>query len=240
MKYISWRRVSTKKQGNSGLGLEAQKDIIDYFVKANKGILVADYSETYTGKDLAGCAELQKAIKQCKESGATLIIAKTDRFRDVIEALQIYDQMNGNIFFCDLPNSDKFTLTLFFSLAEREALMVSIRTKAALKAKKERNESFGGTNELWGKNTCANRAETLKEIQAKAAASKRNKSLNSRANIVFWNFIKQYVSTVGKEINFNEVATALNELNIKTPTDMEYNPLRARAMYQKCKELFRD
>ena len=148
--------------------------------------------------------------------------------------------MNGNIFFCDLPNSDKFTLTLFFSLAEREALMVSIRTKAALKAKKERNESFGGTNELWGKNTRTNRAETLKEIQAKAAASKRSKSLNSRANIVFWNFIKQYVSTVGKEINFNEVATALNELNIKTPTDMEYNPLRARAMYQKCKELFRE
>ena len=240
MKYISWRRVSTKKQGISGLGLEAQKDIIDYFVKANKGTLVADYSETYTGKDLVGCAELQKAIKHCKESGATLIIAKTDRFRDVIEALQIYDQMNGNIFFCDLPNSDKFTLTLFFSLAEREALMVSIRTKAALKAKKERNESFGGTNELWGKNTRANRAETLKAIQAKAAASKRNKSLNSRANIVFWNFIKQYVSTVGKEINFNEVATALNELNIKTPTDMEYNPLRARAMYQKCKELFRE
>jgi methylphosphotriester-DNA--protein-cysteine methyltransferase len=50
--------------------------------------------------------------------------------------------MNGNIYFCDLPHSDKFTLTLFFSLAEREALMVSIRTKAALKAKAERGETW--------------------------------------------------------------------------------------------------
>ena len=133
-KFISWRRVSTKKQGRSGLGLAAQADIIDYFVKVEGGELIADYEEVYTGKDLEGCKELRRAMEHCKRDDAVLIIAKTDRFRNTAEALQIYDDMHGDIYFCDLPHTDKFTLTLFFALAEREALQVSIRTKAALKA----------------------------------------------------------------------------------------------------------
>ena len=61
-KFISWRRVSTKKQGRSGLGLAAQADIIDYFVKVEGGELIADYEEVYTGKDLEGCKELRRAM----------------------------------------------------------------------------------------------------------------------------------------------------------------------------------
>ena len=108
-KFISWRRVSTMKQGASGLGLQAQTEIIEHFVKAEKGELIADYHEVYTGKELSGCVELRKAMQHCKDEGATLIIAKTDRFRNTIEALQIYDEMEGNIYFCDLPHTDKFT-----------------------------------------------------------------------------------------------------------------------------------
>ena len=149
-KYISWRRVSTKRQGTSGLGLEAQKEIIRYFIEHNKGEWVADYSECYTGTELSGCVELKKAIAHAKDEDAVLIIAKTDRFRNTIEALQVYDQMgDGNIMFCDLPHTDKFTLTLFFALAEREALIVSIRTKQALSAKKARGEATGGASEKW-------------------------------------------------------------------------------------------
>lgn len=133
-KFISWRRVSTRRQGVSKLGLTAQKTIIDYFVSAEGGELVADYCEVYTGTELSGCTELRKAIKHCQETGATLIIAKTDRFRNTIEALEIFDEMKGNIFFCDLPSNEKFMLTLFFALAEREAMLISLRTKSALDA----------------------------------------------------------------------------------------------------------
>ena len=142
-KFVAWRRVSTKQQGASGHGLAAQKQIIEYFVQAEGGELVADYSDVYTGKDLEGCTELQKAMARCREEGATLIIAKSDRFRNTVEALGIYDQMEGNIFFCDLPKTDKFTLTLFFALAEREALLVSIRTKQALAAKRAGGVKLG-------------------------------------------------------------------------------------------------
>ena len=59
-KFVSWQRVSTQKQGKSGLGLEAQQSIISYFVAEANGELIADYYETYTGKNLRGCTELQK------------------------------------------------------------------------------------------------------------------------------------------------------------------------------------
>ena len=149
-KFVSWRRVSTKRQGSSGLGLEAQKEIIRYFIEREGGELVADFKECYTGTDLNGCTELKKAIALAKDNDAVLIIAKTDRFRNTIEALQVYDDMgDGNIMFCDLPHTDKFTLTLFFALAEREALIVSIRTKQALAAKKARGEALGGATDAW-------------------------------------------------------------------------------------------
>ena len=135
--FISWRRVSTKQQGASGLGLEAQAAIIEYFVSLNGGSLINDFQEVHSGKDLAGCTELRKAMQEAKRTKSILIIAKSDRFRNVTEALQVLDEMGeGNIIFCDLPHTDRFTLTLFFALAERERLITSIRTKQALKEKK--------------------------------------------------------------------------------------------------------
>lgn len=162
--FISWRRVSTFKQNRSGLGLEAQKEIIRYFVERDGGELVADYAECYTGKDLNGCKELQKAMQHAKEIGAILVIAKSDRFRNTAEALKIYEEMgDGNLMFCDLPHTDKFTLTLFFALAEREALLVSIRTKQALSAKKERGEATGGASDAWRK-TFNNKTKEEREV----------------------------------------------------------------------------
>lgn len=163
-KYISWRRVSTQKQGRSGLGLEAQQEIIRYFVEREQGEIIADYTEVYTGKELSGCKELQKAIAHAKDIGAVLIIAKTDRFRNTSEALAIYEQMgDGNITFCDLPHTDKFTLTLMFAIAEREALMISLRTKQALAAKRARGET-------WVRNTDTRAAN---QASAKASTDRR-------------------------------------------------------------------
>ena len=85
------------KQGNSQLGLLAQTEIIEHFVKEEKNKINENYQEVYTGKELSGCTELRKAMEQCKNEGATLIIAKTDRFRNKIKALKIYEKMEGNI-----------------------------------------------------------------------------------------------------------------------------------------------
>ena len=116
-RFVSWRRVSTQKQGKSGLGLEAQESIISYFVKEANGELIADFHEIYTGKNLHGCVELQKAMEYAKKNNATLIVAKTDRFRNLEQALEVYRLMDGSIYFCDVPMAEdaatyKFMLSL--------------------------------------------------------------------------------------------------------------------------------
>ena len=238
-KFVGWRRVSTTKQRGSHLGLEAQKSIINFFVEREKGELIADYEECHSGTDLAGCTELKKAKEHCKRTGATLIIAKTDRCRDTVEALQLYEEMNGKIYFCDLPHTDKFTLTLFFSLAEREAMIVSLRTKQALKAKKDRNEQTGGTNELWGKNTGANREEVLEEVRRKSAEVRRQRMINEPSNKFLWTYTqsqKKNGRIFFSDDDFEKLASELNALERKTPTGMEYNKNRCKAQYYKIKK----
>jgi len=174
-KYISWRRVSTFKQGRSGLGLAAQKEIIRYFIERDGGDWIADYEECYTGKELSGCVELHKAMSHAKSIGAVLIIAKSDRFRNTAEALKIYEQMgDGKIMFCDLPATDKFTLTLFFALAEREALLVSIRTKQALAVKKAQGAKLGASNEKYRLNY-EMKSETIKKEEGMKKGIIRNR-----------------------------------------------------------------
>lgn len=231
--FISWRRVSTQKQGRSGLGLEAQQSMIDYFVKAEKGELIADYAEVYTGKDLQGCMELQKAIKHCKEIGATLIIAKTDRFRNTQEALQVYEEMDGNIYFCDLPATDKFTLTLFWAIAEREALIVSIRTKQALQAKKDRGET-------WERNTDTTKAREV------MLTNKRQKALSNSSNVFLWNYLQAHERKCGKltantsKKEWEMLADELNKLGQTTSTGLPYNYVRIKSAWIKIKEWYRN
>lgn len=180
-RFVSWRRVSTFKQGRSGLGLEAQKEIIRYFVERDKGELIADYEECYTGKELSGCKELRKAMNHAKREHATLIIAKSDRFRNTAEALQIYEEMgDGNIMFCDLPMSDKFSLTLFFALAEREALLVSIRTKQALAVKKSQGALLGSANPIYRENYNNKSMEERLKSSRKRGQTKTERYLASR------------------------------------------------------------
>lgn len=184
-KFVSWRRVSTLKQNKSGLGLSAQKEIIRYFVEREKGELIADFQECYTGTELSGCVELKKAMTLAKQENAVLVIAKTDRFRNTIEALQVYEEMgDGNIMFCDLPHTDKFTLTLFFALAEREALIISIRTKQALAEKKRRGEKLGAASDKWiatneAKSNLVKSQERHKQGRTKSGRYMASKDVNA-------------------------------------------------------------
>lgn len=184
--FISWRRVSTFKQNRSGLGLEAQREIIRYFVERDNGELVADYSECYTGKELRGCKELRKAMQHAKNIGAVLVIAKSDRFRNCQEALGILDEMGeGHIEFCDLPHSDRFTLTLFWALAEREALITSIRTKQALAVKKAQGAKLGAASEIYKINRKKKTYEEREKEDMKKGVVKCQRYLESRDVVAF-------------------------------------------------------
>ncbi len=189
-KFISYRRVSTNKQGTSGLGLEAQKEIISYFVEREQGVIVADYCEVHSGKDLENCPELRKAIKEAKKQNAVLIIAKADRFRNVAQALQVLDELGAdNISFCDLPHTDRFTLTLFFALAERERLITSIRTKQALKAKKQQGFKLGRPN-----------AEFTAQQIEKSVETRKRKAAENGNNMRAWATVQHMTDKPLREI----------------------------------------
>lgn len=231
--FVSYRRVSTHKQGKTGLGLDVQKEYIDHFVALENGTLIQDFEEVYTGKNLSGCVRLQAAIEYALSHNATLIIAKTDRFRNTEEALQIYNKMNGNIYFCDLPNTDKFMLTLFFALAEREALLVSMRTKMALRKLKERGVKLGNKQGI-----------NLDQQRQTAIQNKQEAAKNHPSNRFFWVLIENkfgpqaYKATPTTQ-DYNEIASLLNKNNINTPTGLPYNTQRARDAFRTLKRLHR-
>lgn len=145
-KYVIYYRVSTKKQGESGLGLKAQQAYLYHFIK--KEAVVQEFTEVQSGGDFETRLVLQQALDLCLEGGYTLAIAKIDRLsRKTEDALHIYNLLDGRLFSCDIPNLDKFTLTLFMAIADRERELISIRTKQALDAKREeigewRNSTF--------------------------------------------------------------------------------------------------
>jgi DNA invertase Pin-like site-specific DNA recombinase len=167
--YVIYYRVSTKKQGESGLGLQAQRTYIYHFISREN--IIREFTEIQSGGDFETRLVLQEALQLCKENGYTLAIAKIDRLsRKTEDALYIYNLLKGKLYSCDIPNLDKFTLTLFMAIADRERELISIRTKQALDIKREkigewRNSSF--TQDSWRKGQ--------KRIKQKARVNSNNK-----------------------------------------------------------------
>lgn len=220
-KFVSWRRVSTQKQGKSGLGLEAQKSIINYFVSEANGELIADYYETYTGKNLHGCVELQKAMECAKKNDAILVVAKTDRFRNLEQALEVYREMEGCIYFCDVPLAEdaatyKFMLSLSWSLAEREAAITSLRTKQALQAKRDRGEAIGNPN------------ATISEIMRVNSIASRRKDAQLNENNRKAYKLATLLLAQGKTMT--EVSRELNENGYKTPTGKQWQTVQVQRL----------
>ena len=220
-KFVSWRRCSTQKQGRSGLGLEAQMSIINYFVNEAQGELIADFHEVYTGKNLHGCVELQKAMECAKKNGAILVVAKTDRFRNLEQALEVYRLMDGSIYFCDVPMAEdaatyKFMLSLSWSLAEREAAITSLRTKQALQAKRDRGESIGNPN--------ATISETMR---ANSIASRRKDAQLNENNRKAYK-LSTLLITQGRTMT--EISRELNENGYKTPTGKQWQTVQVQRL----------
>ena len=220
-KFVSWRRVSTQKQGKSGLGLEAQESIIRYFVNEAHGTLIADFNEVYTGKNLHGCVELQKAMEFAKKNNATLVVAKSDRFRNLEQALEVYRLMDGSIYFCDVPMAEdaatyKFMLSLSWSLAEREAAITSLRTKQALQAKRDRGEVIGNPNAVV---TNAMRANSIATRRKDAQLNEHNRKAYKLSTLL-----------MAQGMNFTEISRELNDNGYKTPSGKQWQTVQVQRL----------
>lgn len=144
---IAYIRVSTDKQGKSGLGLEAQQAAIASYCRANGYEVVETFIEVETGKS-ASRPQLNAALAKGKKIGARLIFAKLDRLARNVDLLRSLINAKIDMVFCDMPNiapgaMGKFMLTQMAAVAELEAGLIGERTKAALQAAKERGVKLG-------------------------------------------------------------------------------------------------
>ncbi len=144
-KFVAYHRVSTDKQGRSGLGLEAQRKAVEDHLSGGRGELVADYVEVESGKR-DDRPELIKALHRCKVTGATLVIAKLDRLSRNVAFISNLMDSGVDFVAVDFPQANRLTVHILAAVAEHEREMISQRTKAALASAKARGVRLGNPN----------------------------------------------------------------------------------------------
>lgn len=172
-KYAVYIRVSTIRQGASGLGLESQRRICADFVKSDGGEVVAEFKDIESGthRNRKGLAD---AINFCKTNDCGLVIAKLDRLaRDVEFCFKVVNT-GINIHFCDMPQINSLLLGVFASVAQYERELTSDRTRKALAAKRERGEKTGGASDAW-KLSWENKSDEKKKNESMERGKLKNK-----------------------------------------------------------------
>ena len=142
MRTVSYLRVSTARQGSSGLGLEAQRSAVAAFNSAASNEHICEFVEVESGSK-SNRPKLEAALAACRAHRATLLIAKLDRLARNVAF--IANLLEGGVDFvaCDMPHANRLTLHLLSAIAEHERHMISERTKAALAAAKARGTRLG-------------------------------------------------------------------------------------------------
>ena len=136
-KFVAYYRVSTQRQGRSGLGLEAQQTLVRDFLNGGDWRLVAEVTEVEIGKR-NDRPKLAEALKLCRLHGAVLVIAKLDRLARNVAFISNLMESGVEFHAVDFPHANRLTVHILAAVAEHEAKMISERTKAALAAANRR------------------------------------------------------------------------------------------------------
>lgn len=195
-KYVAYLRVSTQKQGYSGLGLEAQREIIHNHL--HNTIPIAEFVEVESGRK-SDRPKLKEALALCRKDGATLIVAKLDRLARSVSFLSNLLESDVEIVFCDFPQANKMVLHIISAISQYEAELIAARTKASLQAKKARGFKLGNPEHLLNKHKQAIQ-NSIKTCRAKADNNPNNK----RAVAMLRIFVKENRS-------YSEMASILNQ-----------------------------
>jgi len=176
-RFVAYYRVSTDRQGRSGLGLDAQRAAVAKYVAQAGGVVAAEFEEVESGKR-ADRPQLAAALAACRARRAALAIARLDRLaRNARFLLHVVEGTGeAGVVFCDLPQVPpgpvgKFLLTQMAAVAELEAGLISQRTRAALAAAKARGTVLGNPRLRAGTPDQARAASAAKSAQARARAA---------------------------------------------------------------------
>jgi DNA invertase Pin-like site-specific DNA recombinase len=213
MKVVTYYRVSTDAQGQSGLGLEAQRVAVHQLAASRQWLIKDEVTEVESGTDNAR-PQLQHALNLCRNTNATLLVAKLDRLsRDATFLLNLADS-RVPIVFGDMPELDATTsagrlqLVMMAGFAEFERKRISERTKAALQQAKANGKQLGGA-----RGDAAGRAA---KYAAPAAAKARVVKADERAMQLGQTIAHVRIQNPG--LTLKELAAKLNEMGVSTPS----------------------
>ena len=212
-RYIAYYRVSTKRQGRSGLGLDAQKNAVADFLNGGRWTLIDEFTEVESGKR-ADRPELAKALALCRVMNAQLIIAKLDRLARNVAFISALMESNVDFVACDLPQADRFTVHILAAVAEKEAQAISARTKAALAVAKARGIKLGGYK---------GNSATIYRKGIKASAKARSQKAQAWAAdmVPVIETIREEAIQKDGTATLRDIAARLNEKGILTARDGE-------------------
>lgn len=219
---ISYYRVSTAKQGLSGLGLEAQKASVCAYAKSAGLNITGEFVEVETGTAKRQRTEIYKALAECKRTGATLLIAKLDRLARNVAFIASLMESGVKFVAVDNPAVTPLTLHVLASVAEQEAKMISSRTKSALDAAKARGVVLGKPENL------PSNAGAISGAKRKAEA------------IDAYSKVMNYICIMQKQgKSYEAIATQLNKDGYKTRNGKEFAAMTVYRMVQRvdCKKV---
>src|ERR1700726_4432355 len=210
-KFVAYFRVSTDRQGKSGLGLEAQrKSVLDY-LDGGRWKLVAEFTEIESGKR-SDRPELEKALAACKKHKAKLVIAKLDRLSRNLAFIATLMDSGVEFIAVDNPHANKLTIHILAAVAQHEREMISARTKAALQVAKKRGQRLGNPGI----------AKAAKLGRAALKANARRFAANIRPII-------EEIMRAGVT-SHNAIAAKLNERNVRTARGGEWTHVQVGAI----------
>lgn len=200
-KFVAYLRVSKEKKGKPSLGLEAQREDVRRFVQGRGGVILApEYVEVESGKH-NDRPQLAKAMKRCRLTGATLIVAKLDRLSRNAAFLMTLRDSGVAFVAADLPEANTMTVGVMALVAQHEREAICLRTKAALAAAKARGTKLGGLRK---------NAADIVRYQRQGVAAAKEKATERLSDIA-----DDLRSLTSEGLSLNAIARRLNDGDVK-------------------------
>lgn len=217
-RYVAYLRVSTQRQGLSGLGIEAQRQAIANFVRLSGSDLVAEYVEAESGAD-DGREQLAEALDLCRRTRSTLLVAKLDRLARSVRFVSATLDSGVPIVAADNPHASRLVLHMLAAVAEFEREQISHRTKAALQAARSRGIKLGLNGRRLAeqhKQSATDFAESLRPmvVAARAAGATTPSRLAQELNA------QGVRSRAGGKWHASNVSRVLVRLGLSGPDDL--------------------
>lgn len=224
-RYVTYFRVSTKKQGKSGLGLEAQRSTVEAFLKDKDAEVVETFTEVESGNN-GDRPILKEAIAMCKVTRSTLLIAKLDRLSRNVAFLfnlkEELEQAGVSFVACDIPEANNtMVLGVMATVAQHENERRSQRQKEAFAEKRKRGEPMGTPENL------------TDEARRKAWATIRRNARTDKSTRHAFHFIKPRRE---QGMSYQQIANALNHEGYKTRRGCKFHPAQVHKIYHRFTE----